>query len=68
MQKQLGIKRTQINSLSDTRWNCRFQNCEAVLHNYKAIIIYIINILQEEIDNQVDRNVNEALGKLYNFY
>lgn len=59
MQKKLGIKSIHIGCLSDTRWNCRFKNCEAILHNYKAII----NVLQEEIDNQTDRNANEALGK-----
>lgn len=61
MQKQLEIKSIHIGCLSDTGWNCRFKNCEAILHNYKAII----NILQEEIDNQTDRNANEALGKWY---
>ncbi|XP_022169569.1 zinc finger MYM-type protein 1-like isoform X2 [Myzus persicae] len=62
MQKQLGIKSIHISCLSDTRWNCRLKNCEAILHNYKAII----NVLQEETDNQTDRNANEALGILTN--
>ncbi|KAL4085349.1 hypothetical protein QTP88_027208 [Uroleucon formosanum] len=57
MQKQLGIKNIHIGCLSGTRWNCWFKNCEAILHNYK-----ILNILQEEIDNQTDRNANEALN------
>jgi hypothetical protein len=52
MQKQLGIKSTQIGSLNDTRWNCRFKNCEAVLYNYKAIM----NVLQEEIKNKILKN------------
>lgn len=59
MQKQLGIKSTQIGCLSDTRWNCRYKNCKAVLHNYRPII----NCVKEEIDNQMDRNANEAFGK-----
>lgn len=58
MQKKLGVKVLKINSLSDTRWNCRMKNCESVLENYEAIVA----VLQEEIDNQLDRNVSEAIG------
>lgn len=60
MQRLLGIKNIKIGCLSDTRWNCRFKNCEAVLYNYKAIV----KILQEEIESQMDKNVNEAIGML----
>lgn len=61
MQNKLGIKSTKIGCLSDTRWNCRFKNCEAILYNFKAIV----NVLKDEIEKQTDRNVNEAIGKIH---
>lgn len=60
MQKKLGVKVSKINSLCDTRWNCRWKNCESVIQNYEAIIA----VLQDEIDNQLDPNVNKAIGML----
>jgi len=63
MQRKLGVKISKINSLSDTRWNCRWKICESVINNYEAIIA----VLQEEIDNQLDRNVNEVIGILISF-
>lgn len=44
--------------MSDTRWNCRYRNCEAVLNSYGCII----DILKEEIENEVDKNVNESIS------
>jgi len=63
MQNILGVKISKISSLSYTRWNCRWKNCESVINNYKAIVA----VLQEEIDNQLDRNLNEAIGILILF-
>lgn len=46
--------------LSDTRLNCRYRNIECVKASYKAII----QALEEEIENEDDREVNEAIGIL----
>lgn len=55
----MNIKKTSIIRLSDTRWNCRYRNCIAVISNYKAIIYTLTN----EIENESDKDTNEALGK-----
>lgn len=34
MQKKLGLKIKTIGKISDTRWNCRYKNCDAVLDCY----------------------------------
>jgi len=46
--------------LSDTRWVCRYKNCDAVLNNFKAIL----QVLNEEIEANYDRNVSQAIGKV----
>jgi len=58
IQNNLGIKKKTLTRLSDTRWNCRYKNCEAVLKCYASII----KLLKEEIENNNDRDVNEAIG------
>lgn len=58
MQAKLLIKNKSIIRMSDTRWNCRCRNCEAVLNSYGCII----DILKEEIENEVDKSVNESIG------
>lgn len=58
MQEKLLIKNKSIIRMSDTRWNCRYRNCEAVLNSYG----YIIDILKEVIHNEVDKSVNESIG------
>lgn len=58
MQKQLSLKILTIGRISDTRWNCRYKNCEAVIQSYQAIV----NVLQEEIEEEMDKDVNEAIG------
>ncbi|KAL4141494.1 hypothetical protein QTP88_004124 [Uroleucon formosanum] len=62
IQTKLGIKCTSMIRLSDTRWNCRYRNIESVKASYKAII----QALEEEIENEDDRGVNEAIGILTN--
>lgn len=57
MQKKLGLKIKTIGRISDTRWNCRYKNCDAILDCYQAIIY----VLQEEIENDNDKDVNEAM-------
>lgn len=46
MQNKLGVKKKMLTKLSDTRWNCRYQNCEAVINCYEAIV----KTLEEEIE------------------
>jgi len=58
IQAKLLIKNKSIIRMSDTRWNCRYRNCEAVLNSYGCII----DILKEEIENEVDKSVNESIG------
>jgi len=57
IQTKLGIKHTTMILLSDTRWNCRYRNVESVKNSYKAII----QALEEEIENEDDKEVNEAI-------
>ncbi|KAL4097919.1 hypothetical protein QTP88_022611 [Uroleucon formosanum] len=61
IQTKLGLKYTSMIRLSDTRWNCRYRNIESVKASYKAIIQAL-----EEIENEDDRGVNEAIGKSKN--
>lgn len=58
MQAKLLIKNKSIIRMSDTRWNFRYRNYEAVLNSYGCII----DILKEEIENEVDKSVNESIG------
>ncbi|KAL4131439.1 hypothetical protein QTP88_008752 [Uroleucon formosanum] len=62
IQTKLKIKYTSMIRLSDTRWNCRYRNIESVKASYKTII----QALEEEIENEDDRGVNEAIGILTN--
>jgi hypothetical protein len=48
--------------LSDIRWNRRYRNIESVKNSYKAII----QALEEEIENEDDRGINEAIGLISN--
>jgi hypothetical protein len=58
IQTKLGIKYTTMIRLSDNRWNCRYRNIGSVKNSYKAII----QALEEKIENEEDRGVNEAIG------
>lgn len=44
--------------VSDTRWICRFRNCQSIINNFEALI----RILREEIDINNDKNVAQAIG------
>jgi len=61
MQNKLNLKKTKIGQLSDTRWDCRYKSCEAVLNNFEAIIW----ILTEEIEGQESKDVAQAIGIIY---
>lgn len=45
-----------LTKLSDTRWNCWYQNSEVIKNCYEPIV----KTLEEEIENETD--TNEALG------
>ncbi|KAL4101261.1 hypothetical protein QTP88_021281 [Uroleucon formosanum] len=58
IQLQLGLKKGNILRVCDTRWVCRFKNCESMLKNYSAIL----NFLSNEVDIQAYKDVLEAIG------
>lgn len=59
MQQIMGIKASTIMRISDTRWVCKYNNCKSVKDNYAAIL----KILSEEIYNNNDMDVAQAIGK-----
>ncbi|KAF0723115.1 zinc finger MYM-type protein 1-like [Aphis craccivora] len=60
IQANLGLKKGNILKVCDTRWVCRYKNCEAMLKNYTAIVTF----LNSEIDDQADKDVTRAIGIL----
>jgi len=44
--------------MSDTRWVCRYKNCETVITNFAAIL----QILHTFIEENSDTNVSQAIG------
>lgn len=46
--------------ISDIRWVCRYKNCQAVKNNYEVIL----EILRDEINNNNDMDVAQAIGIL----
>lgn len=44
--------------ISDTRWVCQIQNCEAVKNNFEVIL----EVLNNEIDLNNDMDVAQAIG------
>ncbi|KAF0709199.1 zinc finger MYM-type protein 1-like, partial [Aphis craccivora] len=45
---------------NNTRWNCRYKNCEALKQCFRSILI----VLKTKIENEADRDVNVAIGIL----
>jgi len=62
IQKQLGIKPREIMQISDTRWACRFENCDMVKQYYGSIL----EVLDTEVEENNDFNCVEASGILNN--
>ncbi|KAE9522794.1 hypothetical protein AGLY_016835 [Aphis glycines] len=58
IQVKLGIKKTSLTRLSDTRWNCRVRNCVAVKLNFKAIV----TLLNDEINSSINKDVVQAIA------
>lgn len=46
--------------ICDTRWVCRFKNCDSMINNYPAILEFLIN----EVEDQNDKDAVQALGEL----
>jgi len=59
MQVKLKMNLITLSSISDTRWVCRHKNCKAVIENFKLIV----DVLQEEVEENNDRDVSRAIGK-----
>lgn len=57
-QEKLGIKKTKLCLISDTRWSCCFKNSNMVMEHYSSII----KVLKYEIDENTDKNVANAIG------
>ncbi|XP_008178588.1 zinc finger MYM-type protein 1-like [Acyrthosiphon pisum] len=60
MQNKLNIKTTTLMAISDTRWVCRIQNCDAVYNNFEVLI----EVLNDEVDLNKDMDVAQAIGLL----
>lgn len=58
MQSNLGLNKGNLLRICDTRWVCRYKNCVAMLKNYSSIL----NILNDEIEEQINKDVARALG------
>ncbi|CAI6366510.1 unnamed protein product [Macrosiphum euphorbiae] len=61
LQKSMQIKSLSISRLCETRWSCRLKNCKAV-HNSFGVIV---NILQNEINEDTNKEVAQAIGLLH---
>lgn len=59
MQIKLKMNIITLSSISNTRWVCRHKNCKATIENFKSIV----DVLQEEIEVNNDRDVSRAIGK-----
>ncbi|XP_060845766.1 uncharacterized protein LOC132925382 [Rhopalosiphum padi] len=60
MQNKLNIKATTLMAISDTRWVCRIQNCDAVYNNFEVLI----EVLNDEVNLNKDMDVAQAIGLL----
>jgi hypothetical protein len=58
IQSKLGLKKGNMLRVCDTRWGCRYKNCEAMLNNFNAIVEY----LENEIIEQSDKDIAQAIG------
>ncbi|XP_016656557.1 uncharacterized protein LOC107882553 [Acyrthosiphon pisum] len=64
MQNKLGLKNTKLEQLSDTRWVCRFKSCNALIQNYKSILM----TLDDEILEQKSKYVAQAIDSSVHTY
>lgn len=54
----MGLYKGTVLRVCDTRWICRFKNCQSIINNYGSII----KTLEEEIEDQADKDVAQAIG------
>ncbi|XP_060857951.1 zinc finger MYM-type protein 1-like [Metopolophium dirhodum] len=61
IQKKMGLsKSTTVIWVCDTRWVCRYKNCESIINNFESIV----KALKEEVEDQADKDVAQAIGIL----
>ncbi|XP_060872929.1 zinc finger MYM-type protein 1-like isoform X1 [Metopolophium dirhodum] len=60
IQSKLELRKGNVLRICDTRWVCRFKNCDAMIKNYPAILKFLIN----EVEEQNDKDAVEAIGIL----
>jgi len=59
IQKKMGLfKSTTVMRVCDTRWVCRYKNCESIINNFESIV----KALKEEVEDQADKDVAQAIG------
>jgi len=63
MQGNLELNKGNLLRICDTRCVCRYKNYIAMLKNYSSIL----NILNDEIEEQTDKDVVRALGIVIGF-
>jgi hypothetical protein len=64
LQKSMQIKSLSISRLCETQWSCRLKNCKAVHNNFSVIV----NILQNEINEDKNKEVAQAIGNNLIYY
>ncbi|KAL4098360.1 hypothetical protein QTP88_022989 [Uroleucon formosanum] len=60
IQFKLELRKGNVLRICDTRWVCRFKNCDAMIKNYPAILKFLIN----EVEEQNYKDAVEAIGIL----
>lgn len=58
IQKKMGLFKSTVMRVCDTRWVCRFKNCESIINNFESIV----KALKEEVEDQADKDVAQAIG------
>jgi len=58
VQSKLGLKKGNVLRICDTRWVCRYKNCEWMIKNYSSILEFLKN----EVEVQMDKDAIEAIG------
>lgn len=58
VQSKLGLKKGNVLRICDTRWVCRYKNCESMIKNYSSILEFLKN----EVEAQLDKDAIEAIG------
>lgn len=62
IQNELGLKKGNVIRVCDTRWVCRYRNCNSMIINYSAIFKFLKN----EIEEEANKYVAEAIGNIIN--